>query len=294
MPSIEDFPLEVWLGIFEYLNIGDLLVLSKAYGEALSWLITQAGRKLVKKFLITAKLRLDSYVVCPEFQPPPKVPTLPLVSTPQECPLVFRRCCSRTLNSTNKPESTDSMTFKFPAGCAPGCTLHGFAFHPCINGTEPAVGLSLLSDFRSNVALADGSVEILRLVYRTDGHGCPSPKDDKVDNNGQTTRTISHRMPLCYFQWRTSTDPYYPKSTIPLLRTVAGVELPREWIDFLDDSIQVLIRFTKNTAWKHTLTSRPDFLCTYYMLDYFEADWTLRNGSRLGLPHETVVIEHGG
>jgi len=300
MPSIEDFPPEVWLDIFEYLNLSDLFVFNKVYGKALSWLIAQAGRKLVKKFLITAKFRLDSSVVCPESQPLTEVPTPPLVPMPLECLLQFRDCFFRTLKQTNNSDSNDSMTFHFPS-CTPRCKGHCFDhLHPCAYGTEPAAVLSLLCEFGSKETLADGSSEILCLTYGTEGHGIPLGKsEDKVNSNGETIRTISDRMPLCHFQLqlRASTDPFtyglHLRSGIPISDTEGSVELPQEWIDCLDDSIQVLIQYRQNKTCTHPCSRCPNLSlqCSYYLLDFFEVNWTLRNGSKLGLPRETVVIE---
>lgn len=72
---------------------------------------------------------------------------------------------------------------------------------------------------------------------------------------------------------------------------MAGVELPREWIDLLGDSIQVLIRFTQSRDFTYTYRSYVEKRCFYYILDSFEVDWALRDGSKFGLQRETVVIE---
>ena len=49
----QDLPVEVWLEIIDYLNIGDLLVYNKVCEQLHRG---SSGSKLVKKFLITAQL----------------------------------------------------------------------------------------------------------------------------------------------------------------------------------------------------------------------------------------------
>lgn len=52
------------------------------------------------------------------------------------------------------------------------------------------------------------------------------------------------------------------------------VKLPREWIDFLKDDIQILMRFEETPAATHIPRSIPDFRCLTYQLTYFEVDLT--------------------
>src|SRR5271170_7024476 len=99
MPSIQDVPVEVWLDILEYLDIATLHAFNSVYEENLSWVIAQAARKVVKKFLISAELTVDSHLMCPEFQFPSELNTdvnLPRLDGPDLCSLIFRCCLSRT------------------------------------------------------------------------------------------------------------------------------------------------------------------------------------------------------
>src|SRR5947207_8844049 len=154
MPAIQDVPVEIWLNILEYLDISELHAFNKVYKETLSWVIAQVARKLVKKFLISAELRLDSFLICPEFQfPGPDADTaVPRLDGPQLCPLVFRGCHSRMFRK-NELASTE-MIFQF--ACT-RCKHWDLRFHPCLYGTEPAEIVSLFADFHSNEKLADGS-----------------------------------------------------------------------------------------------------------------------------------------
>jgi hypothetical protein len=268
MPSIQDIPVEVWLDIFEYFGIADLYAFNTIFGGALFWVVGQAARKLVKKFLVSAKPTIESHLVCPEFNFSSEsnydmIPARP--PGPMPCFLMLRENLSRTFRK-NEFHSTE-MTIHFDFTTWVNKIIGDLIFEPCRNGSEPAQLIYSWVHFHSNEKLADGSMESLRLTYQTEGRINPVRVDDKVHGDGRTTRTLSHGMPLCQLEWRTSNMP---------VRDV--VKLPREWIDFLKDDIQVLMRFEGIPAATHIPRSRPDFRCLPYRLTYFEVDWTFLMG----------------
>ena len=257
MPSIQDFPVEVWLCVFEYLDIPTLYTFNTVFGVTLSSVIAQAARKVVRNFLVSTKPTIDSYLVCPGFRFI-DTETLPKPTDVQICLLFFRRCYSRIFQRNN---SASKMTIQF--ACRRRCIHNDLIFYPCLNGSEPAELISLNADFYSNEKLADGSVERLRLMYRTERQNIPVRANHEVHNDDLTTTTLSHQMPLCQFQWQTSNMQYNH-----------GVDLPLEWVNFLNDNIEVLMRFERNCARKHVSRRCPDVQCLPYRLLYFEADWT--------------------
>ena len=282
MPSIQEVPVEVWLEIFEYLDIPDLCACNAVYRGTLSWVVAQAARKLVKKFLVSAKPTLCAHLLSPEFRCPSEFytdKTLAGQTGPVPCYLTFLECISRTFRK-NEINSTE-MTFQFDF-TTPVDRIHDrLVFHPCCNGSEPAELVYLNVRLHSNEKLADGSIETLQLAYALEGYRNRVRGDHKVPCDGQTTRTLSHGMPLSQFEWRTSNMP---------LNDV--VNLPREWIDFLKDDIQVLMRFEGIPGGTHISSRRPNFQCLPCQLTCFEVDLTfLRMGLELGSACEADVIQ---
>jgi hypothetical protein len=220
VPSIQNVPIEVWLEIFEYLDIADLYAFNVIFGDTLFGIVARAAGKLVKKFLVSAKPKLVSFLVCPEFHFPSESNIEQIPSGPMSYRLMLPECVSRTFQKNER------------------------------NSTE-------MTDRRYTV------------------------RDDKVHCDGRSTRTLSHRMPLCQFEWRMSNTP-----------VTDLVKLPREWIDFVNDDIQILMQFEEIPAATRIPRRRPDFRCLPYQLTYFEVDLTfLRMDLELDSACEADVIQ---
>src|SRR6266496_4676868 len=139
MPSIQDVPVEVWLDIFEYLDIADLYTFNTVFRGTLFWVIAQAARKLVKKFLVSAKPILESYLVSSEFHFPLEFDAgkfLARPGGPMPCSLMLRECVSRTFRK-NELNSTE-MTFQFDFTTWVDKIIGDLIFEPCRHGPEPA------------------------------------------------------------------------------------------------------------------------------------------------------------
>lgn len=281
MLPIQDVSNEVWLNIFEYLDIADLYVCNTVFGGTLLWVVAQAARKLVKKFVVSAQPKLQSYLVCPEFRFPSESDTdttLARPSGPVPCFLLLPECLSRTFRK-NELNSTE-MTVQFDFTTWVHKIIGDLIFDPCCHGSEPTGLVYLWVDLRSNEKLADGSMETLRLTYLTEGQRNPVRVDNEVHCDVRTTRTLSHGMPLYQFEWQTSNMPIDDV-----------VKLPRQWIDFLKDDIQVLMRFEGIPSETHTPRNRPDFQCLPHQLTYFEVGWTfLRMDLGLGSACDADVV----
>ena len=277
MPSIQDIPVEIWLDIFEYFGIADLYAFNTIFGGALFWVVGQAARKLVKKFLVSATPKIESHLVCPEFNFSSESDTDMIPPGPMPCFLVLRENLFRTFRK-NEPHSTE-MTIHFDFATWVDKIIGDLIFDPCCNGSEPAQLIYSSVQFHSNKKLADGSMESLLLTYQTEGRRIPARVDDKVHGDGRTTRTLSHGMPLCQLEWRTSN-----------MRFRDTVKLPREWIDFLKDDIHVLMRFDGIPAATHTHRSRPDLRCMPCRLTHFEVDWTFLMGLELGSDERSALF----
>ena len=155
MLSIQNVPIEVLLEIFEYLGIADLYAFNTIFGDTLFWIVTQAARKLVKKFLVSAKPKLDGYLVCPEFHyclqnpTPSRSPSGPML-----CFLTLPECLSRTFRKNERNSS--EMTFQFDYTTWVDKIIGDLIFHPCCHGSEPSELAYLWINLHSNEKLADG------------------------------------------------------------------------------------------------------------------------------------------
>lgn len=262
MPSIKDIHPELLLSIFEYLDIAELFILNIVFGETLSSIIARAARKTLQIFLLSSDPTLDGCLDCLGLPQKSELETglPPGPDAAQICHPLFTRCFS--LFQTDEI-NTSKMTLKLD--CKEACNHFNFDFHPCCNGTKPVELITFFADFQSKTKLPDGSVECIRLSYQTPGHAIQVQVDDETHEGNQATRTLSHRMPLWQFQWRTSHMPHNK-----------GVDLPREWISFIQKDVDIVMQFKQNLEVTHSHPRRPDFRCSPYELTSFRADWSFR------------------
>src|SRR5438045_4388659 len=158
MPSIQDVPVEVWLDIFEYLDISDLYAFNTVFGGTLFWVVAQAARKLVKKFLVSANPKVESHLVCPEYRFPSEFDTETILirpGGPMPCVLLLPECLSRTYRKNGR-HSTE-MTLQFDFTTWVNKILGDLVFEPCRPGYEPAALVCFWVDLRSKQQLAAGS-----------------------------------------------------------------------------------------------------------------------------------------
>lgn len=263
MPSIKDIPPELLLSIFEYLDIAELFILNIVFGETLSSIISRAARRTLQIFLRSSDLTPDGCIDCLGLPLksylengfiPPGLDTLQIYQP------LFMRCFS--LSFQTDEVNTSKMTLKL--NCKETCTHVKLDFHPCGKGAEPAELINFFANFRSKEKLPDGSVESIVLSYQTPGHVIQVQVDEMREGN-QVTRTLSHQMPLWEFKWRTSRMPHGK-----------GVELPLEWISFIQKDIDIVMQFEQNLEVTHFHLRRPDFRCSPYQLTSFRADWSFR------------------
>jgi hypothetical protein len=262
-------PVEIWLQIFEHLELKDIIQLHTACGTLWSPLIARAAAKVIGSFLVDATPIPLGLVECSslpykhslEINEPPHIFNFAqsLIGIP--CSPLSHRCYSRGFE---RHGGLSEMNLELV--CNSRCSHdHGNDFHPCDNGPEPAEIMTFITDFTSPPTSSEDKRITVRFVYNTLGTTPLDHITEKVDDDGQIIRVISHK--LNFFNFLYSTSSRYDYGWKPL---------PHEWVNFLDPEVLVSMTFTRDPLKSHPGYFDRSFRCIVSKLTAFKAIWNFK------------------
>jgi hypothetical protein len=251
---MENLPPEIWIIIFEKLEIPELYLLNQV-SKIWSQLVARVARQTIRGVLKSAKATtvdgdIDSMGL------PFSTDTSGYVST---CFPFLGRCYSRALSDQ---EMTLEMVCRTHCGC-----LSLPYFHSCRDGTAPFQVIKFFVEHTATQENSWGLVDRLRLTYSTRSLSIPVRLVDEIGNGSLTLRKISHRIPFFSIQFQTTR-----------MRYDEWFDLPPEWAGFFEEEIEVSLEFMREPEQGHLAEwqPHPQFYCEPFRLTSFKAIWTFR------------------
>ena len=291
MFTIDQAPVEIWLQIFEHLELKDLIQLHTACGTLWSPLIARAAAKVIGSFLVDGNPIPLGLVECSslpykhslEINDPPHIFNFAQSLIGLPCSPLSLRCYS---HGFERHGGLSEMNLELV--CNSRCShYHGNDFHPCENGPEPAEIMTFITDFTPPPTSSEDKRITVRFVYNTLGTTPLDHITEKVDDDGQIIRVISHKLNFFNFLYSTSSGygkPLFPSGygygwkPLPPSRYGYGWKpLPHEWVNFLDPEVLVSMTFTRDPPVKsHPGYFDRSFRCIVSKLTAFKAIWNFK------------------
>lgn len=266
MFTIEKAPVEVWLQIFEHLDLKGLIKLHNACGTIWGTLVARAAAKSIGSFLIEGKPNPFAHVECPtlcfkhsiERKDPAHIFWFGTVLTWHPCVPLSDGCYSRAFQRYDSGLSEMSLELI----CDSNCFHVENDFHTCCNGPEPVEMTTFIIDFISS---EDKDIKI-RFEYLTTFTTPSVTITETPEDNGHINRTISHKLKLndILYNNTASNDPH------------KWEPLPKEWVNFFDPEVSVSMTFTRDPRKSQHIRGYRTVDCVVSELTAFKATWNFK------------------
>jgi hypothetical protein len=241
MFTIEKAPAEIWLQIFEHLDLKDLLKLHHACGTFWGTLVARAAAKSIGSFL-----NPFAHVECPF--------------------LLVKRSVKREDGSYRLGRSDVNLTSLCPTLRLSGlsdsemslelnCFRVADDFHKCCEGGPEPVEMTNFDIEFKFVSSEDKDIKI-SFEYLTT---FTTPITETPEDNGHINRTISHKLKL---------------DRIAYIHKCKSKGLPKEWVNFFDPEISVT--FTLDPRKSQHIGGYRCIHCLKSELTAFKATWNFK------------------
>ena len=255
-------PPEIWTLIFGYLNLENLAEVESNLVRSITHRIATS---VISDIIAYCSCRVD------------RLPNLPAKAQIQRIrnglrpgPSYFDTCRPLQLRSYShafqRKENTAQLTLQLESlFCRNPRFGNPQDIHPCENGLVPIEIIGFTADFTS-VHLPDDLCGSLRLDYSTVGMSIHDQLKDVHLDEGHLSRTISHRLSWDKLRWHTSG-----------MCQNEYMDLPKEWVGFLDDQVDVMLRFEKTPSLTHWIRRGEQMQiveCTPFVFKDFKATLT--------------------
>ena len=257
MHHVSNVPAEIWYLIFGYLNLEDLAEVESACQELWGSITHRIATGVISDIIAYAPaVSID----CPNLSAKAQMQRIRNGLKPR--PSIFETCRSPQLQSYShafqRKENTAQLTLQLKSWFCHNPRFRGPQnFHSCENSREDIEIIDFTADFIS-VHLPKDLRGPLRLQYST------SIRDQLNDvhlDEGGVLRTISHRLSWLKLGWHTSGMCHNEY-----------MDLPKEWVGFLHDHVDVILRYEKTPSITHwTRIGGQNVECTPFLLKDFKA-----------------------